>query len=144
MIGVGVAVGVGVSDGVAGTGVKVARRVAVGQGVGVGVVWGRATDVGVGGWRMRPQPFSVKLTITASHTNAGHRLPDLANDPFSRICPGVDTSCAVCLAEELVPWLQLIAPSTQQIVAEERVKVKRPRTGLTRDPAAVIMGRPCE
>lgn len=59
-------VGVGVSEGVAGTGVKVARRVTVGLGVSVDVGVTPATAVGVGGCMIRPQPLRTKLHTTTS------------------------------------------------------------------------------
>jgi hypothetical protein len=67
-MGVGVTVGVGVLDGVAGTGVKVARRVAVGLGVSVAVGETPATAVAVGGWRIWPQPAMTRLARAISHT----------------------------------------------------------------------------
>jgi hypothetical protein len=81
-MGVGVTVGVGVSEGVAGTGVKVARRVAVGLGVSVGLGWTPTTAVGVGGWMIRPQPVTIKLVSAVSHTIFIHKMPDLINDPL--------------------------------------------------------------
>ncbi len=73
MIGVGVTVGSGVAEGVAGTGVKVARRVAVGQGVVVGGTVIPATTVGVAGCRMRPHPVIVRQAASASHARATMR-----------------------------------------------------------------------
>ena len=84
-VGVGVNVGSGVADGVAGTGVKVARRVAVGQGVSVGTTVTAAMGVTVGDVRTRPHPATV-LTTKISDTR-------VAAQTFLSFCPRLTRTC---------------------------------------------------
>ena len=65
---------VGVVEGVAGTGVKVALRVAEGRGVLVGMTVTPAPSVGVGGSKTRPHPAIVRLSTTTNHSSATARL----------------------------------------------------------------------
>lgn len=111
MIGVGVTVGVGVSEGVAGTGVKVARRVAVGLGVSAGATVASTTPVGAGGWRMRPQPPSARLLEIISQAAGTAR------------CNALPTHRIHVLLNGLLPRLAYAAAG--RIVAKEGGKVKR-------------------
>ena len=101
----------------AGTGVKVARRVAVGLAVSIGVTETPAMAVGVGGFRMRPQPPRTKLARRTGHTTAAMRL-SLAFRHW-----------ILALFNDPLPKLAFVAAG--QIVAKERGKVKRCRQGLT-------------
>ena len=85
MIGVGVTVGVGVLDGVAGIGVRVARRVAVGLGVSLGMTGISTRAVGVGGSSSRPQPLSSKLPKVARQ-KANTVLPILLPARWLTLC----------------------------------------------------------
>jgi len=123
MTGVGVTVGVAVLEGVAGTGVKVARRVAVGRAVVVAVAVSveSAAAAGVGTGIRRPQPLSSKASHSRTPIRRIIRIPRLRprEQNFAK------------------PLLSLAA----RIVTKEGPKVKRWPSGLTGVISDVIIRR---